>query len=78
MIIDTAYFERCVRTLEKAHSLLIDSDPEGIDYEMFRSASIKEFEIIPEQGGKLLRKILKPYSHSDKAIDQLYFKDVFR
>lgn len=45
---------------------------------MYRSACVREFEIILEQSGKLLRKVLKPYFHSSKAVDQLYFKDVFR
>lgn len=45
---------------------------------MYRSACVKEFEIILEQSGKLLRKILKPYYHSSNAVDQLIFKDVFR
>jgi nucleotidyltransferase substrate binding protein (TIGR01987 family) len=78
MNIDIAYFERCISTLQKAHSLLVKANPENIDYDMYRSACIKEFEIILEQSGKLLRKILKPYFHSSKAVDGLYFKDVFR
>lgn len=78
MKIDTSYYERCITTLEKAHGLLLEADPENIDFDMYRSASIKEFEIILEQSGKLLRKALKPYFHSSKAVDQLYFKDVFR
>jgi nucleotidyltransferase substrate binding protein (TIGR01987 family) len=78
MKIDIAYFERCISTLQKAHSLLVKANPENIDYDMYRSACIKEFEIILEQSGKLLRKILKPYFHSSKAVDGLYFKDVFR
>lgn len=45
---------------------------------MYRSACVKEFEIILEQSGKLLRKLLKPYFHSSKAVDELVFKDVFR
>lgn len=78
MKIDTVYFERCISTLEKAHGLLLNTDPESIDYDMYRSASVKEFEIILEQSGKLLRKVLKPYFHSSKAVDKLHFKDVFR
>ena len=39
---------------------------------------IKEFEIILEQSGKLLKKSLKPYFHTSKAVDKLYFKEVFR
>jgi Nucleotidyltransferase substrate binding protein like len=45
---------------------------------MYRSACVKEFEIILEQCGKLLRKVLKPYFHSSKAVDQLHFKQVFK
>lgn len=78
MSIDITYYERCISALEKAYTLLLKTDAENIDYDMYRSACIKEFEIILEQSGKLLRKILKPYFHSGKAVDQLYFKDVFR
>jgi nucleotidyltransferase substrate binding protein (TIGR01987 family) len=78
MQMDTTYFERCIHTLEKAYGLLIQANEENIDYDMYRSACIKEFEIILEQGGKLLRKVLKPYFHSNKVVDKLYFKDVFR
>ena len=78
MKIETAFLERCVSTLDKAQTLLKQADPENIDFDMFRSACIKEFEIILEQSGKLLRKGLKPYFHSSKAVDQLVFKDVFR
>jgi nucleotidyltransferase substrate binding protein (TIGR01987 family) len=78
MKIDITYFERCINTLEKANELLLKSDLGSIDYEMYRSACIKEFEIILEQSGKLLRKVLKPYFHSSKEVDKLFFKDVFR
>ncbi|TLV02738.1 nucleotidyltransferase substrate binding protein [Dyadobacter luticola] len=78
MNVDTTYYERCISTLEKAYELLLKSDVESIDYDMYRSASVKEFEIILEQSGKLLRKVLKPYFHSSQAVDQLYFKDIFR
>lgn len=75
---DTLYYERCINTLEKAYELLTKANPENIDYDMYRSASIKEFEIILEQSAKLLRKVLKPYFHSSKEADKLSFKDVFR
>ncbi|WP_439556788.1 nucleotidyltransferase substrate binding protein [Dyadobacter sp.] len=78
MNIDTTYYERCIETLEKAYSLLLDANPDDIEYDMYRSASVKEFEIILEQSGKLLKKVLKPYFHSTKAVDQLHFKDIFR
>jgi nucleotidyltransferase substrate binding protein (TIGR01987 family) len=78
MKIDTRYYDRCIDTLEKAHGLLINTDPTKIDYDMYRSACIKEFEIILELSGKLLKRLLKPYFHSTKAVDQLYFKEIFR
>ncbi len=78
MNIETAYLERCIATLDKALSLLKQSTPEVIDYDMYRSACVKEFEIILEQSDKLLRKVLKPFFHSSQAVDQLIFKDVFR
>jgi hypothetical protein len=78
MELDITYFQRCIVTLEKAHSLLLKSNPENTEHDIYRSACIKEFEIILEQSGKLLRKLLKPYFHSSKAVDQLVFKDVFR
>lgn len=78
MTIDTSHYDRCIRTLENAYSLLNDAHPESIEYDMYRSACVKEFEIILEQSGKLLRRVLKPYFHSSKAVDDLYFKDIFR
>ncbi|MDR1270979.1 MAG: nucleotidyltransferase substrate binding protein [Planctomycetaceae bacterium] len=78
MNIDTTHFSRCIATLEKALELLHKSDPNDILYDMYRSACIKEFEIILEQSGKLLRKTLKPYFHSSIAVDKLIFKDLFR
>ena len=76
--IDTTYYQRCIDTLEKAYGLLGKASPKAIEYDMYRSACIKEFEIILEQSGKLLRKALKPYFHSSREVDKLTFKDVFR
>jgi len=78
MTIDTTYYRRCILTLEKAHGLLNQADFSTLEYEMYRSASIKEFEIILEQSAKLLKKILKPHFATPKTVDQLSFKDCFR
>jgi nucleotidyltransferase substrate binding protein (TIGR01987 family) len=78
MHIDTSFLQRCVQTLERSLELLNSSDKDSIEYDMYRSASVKEFEIILEQSGKLLKKALKPYFHSSKDADRLYFKDIFR
>ena len=77
-MLDTTFIERCILTLEKALGLLKDSDQEDISYDMYRSACVKEFEIILEQAGKLLKKTLKPYHSSSSEADKLVFKDIFR
>ncbi|MFZ4543915.1 MAG: nucleotidyltransferase substrate binding protein [Saprospiraceae bacterium] len=76
--IDTIYLDRNIAALDKAHHLLHNTNPESIDFDMYRAACIKEYDVILEQSGKLLRKVLKPYFHSSKAVDKLAFKDVFR
>ena len=76
--IDTTFINRCIQTLEKAFSLLQQAEVKSIEYDLYRSATIKEFEIILEQSSKLLKKCLKPYFHSSKAVDKLSFKDIFR
>lgn len=77
-MIDTQFLKRCNQTLEEAYKQLTLSDQKSIQYDLYRSAVIKEFEVILEQSGKLLKKILLPYLHSKKALDQLTFKAIFR
>lgn len=76
--LDTTYIQKCNTALLRAYTLLKKYDEEEIEYEIYRSAVIKEFEIILEQSGKLLKKKLKPYLHTNKAVDKLVFKDIFR
>ncbi len=78
MKIDTTYLKRCILALDKAYHSLKNYSEEDIEYDIYRSATIKEFEIILEQSGKLLKKSLRPYFHTSKAVDSLYFKDIFR
>ena len=76
--LDTAFLLRCIDSLEGSFEELKKTDKEDIFYDIFRAAAIKEFEIILEQSGKLLRKCLRPYSHSPKEIAAMTFKEVFR
>jgi nucleotidyltransferase substrate binding protein (TIGR01987 family) len=78
MNLDTTFYDRCIDTLDKAYHLLKNEEPENVEFDLYRSACIKEFEIILEQSGKLLRKVLKPYFDSTKTADQLTFKNIFR
>jgi len=78
--IDTEHFDTCVATLEYALEKLksIKGNENNLEYNMAQSSCIKEFEIILEQGGKLLKKALKPYFPNSAAVDKLKFKDIFR
>ena len=77
-MIEIDYLNRCIETLEIAYTRLQNCHSKEIEYTIYRSAVVKEFEVILEQSGKLLKKCLKPYFHSSKAVDQLVFKDIFR
>jgi nucleotidyltransferase substrate binding protein (TIGR01987 family) len=76
--IDTTYLTKCNKALQRAYEELSKCDKDDFMYEMYRSATIKEFEILLEQSGKLLKKKLKPYFHTNKEVDKLVFKDIFR
>ncbi|MEY3219627.1 MAG: hypothetical protein RIT27_984 [Pseudomonadota bacterium] len=76
--LNTDYFVRCVQTLEQAFYALKTQPPETILYDVYRAACVKEFEIILEQTGKLLKKRLRDYFSSPKQADLLNFKDIFR
>ncbi len=78
MAITTEFLVRCINTLEAAFEQLQERGPEDTFYDIFRAASVKEFEIVLEQSGSLLRKRLRPYFASNRQADRLTFKDVFR
>ncbi|WP_457743860.1 nucleotidyltransferase substrate binding protein [Sulfurimonas sp.] len=76
--IDTTYLAKCNQALKRAYSSLQNVSDETIEYEIYRSAVVKEFEILLEQSGKLLKKVLRAYFSSNKEVDKLTFKDIFR
>lgn len=78
MNLNTDHLARCIRTLESSLALLDKAEPESIDYEVYRNAVVKGFELVLETSGKLLRKALKAYGGSPKAVDELFYKDVLR
>ncbi len=69
---------RCSQALDQAPTLLQESVPGTVLYELYRSACIKEFEIIIEMAGKLLKKALRPYFASHRQAEALVYKDIFR
>lgn len=78
MKLNTKHLGRCIQTLESSLELLQQSESESISYEIYRNATVKGFELALETAGKLLRKAIKPYFAGSRAVDELYFKDLFR
>ena len=78
MSIDTTFLRRCLRTLELALDELGRAEAGSIAYDIYRAACVKEFELVLEQAGKLLRKRLAAFFSSNKRADRLAFKDLFR
>ena len=76
--INTEFLSRCIQVLELSYKKIQNKDPGDIGYDIYRSACVKEFELILEQCGKLLKKRLQDYFSSNKAVDELNFKDIFR
>ena len=76
--IDTTFLEKYILALETVLQLLQKTKKDSLEYEIYRASTIKEFEIILEQSGKLLKKCLKPYFHSSKEVDNLAFKAIFK
>jgi nucleotidyltransferase substrate binding protein (TIGR01987 family) len=78
MNLNTDHYARCIHTLETTLVRLKAADPEEIEYEIFRNAVVKGFELTLETAGKLLRKALKAYTGRPREVDALTYKDVLR
>ena len=78
MSLNTNHLERCINTLQQSFILLQQQSPDSIEYEVFRNALIKGYELTLETSGKLLKKALKPYFSNPQEVEQLVFKDIFR
>lgn len=78
MTVSTEYITRCIQTLTTAMDGLERYDAADVMYEIYRAACVKEFELVLEQSGRLLRTKLRPYFASNRQADQLTFNDIFR
>lgn len=78
MSLNTDSFAHCTQTLEASLARLQGAQVGSVDYEVFRNAVVKGFELTLEMAGKLLRKALKAYVATPRLADELTFKDVFR
>ena len=79
MGIDTTFLRRCIQTLERAlDEIGRHEDASDILYDGCRAACVKEFELVLEQSGKLLKKRRAPFFASNRQAHSLAFKDLFR
>ena len=78
MALITDHLKRCIETLKQSHILLNQCKPESLEYEIYRNAIVKGYELTLETSGKLLKKALKPFFSNPREVDQLPFKDIFR
>lgn len=78
MSLNTEHLLRTIATLEQALLELQGAPSDSVRYDLFRNAAIKSFELSLETSGKLLRKALKAYGGSPRAVDALVFNDVLR
>lgn len=74
----TDHLLKCIQTLESSLALLEQSAADSIEFEIFRNSVVKGFELTLETSGKLLRRALKAYAASPRAVDELVYKDVIR
>ena len=78
MAIDTVFLNRYIDTLDAAFVQLQHHESTHAFYDIFRAASVKEFELVLELSGNLLKKRLRPYLASNRQADRLTFKNTFR
>ena len=78
MSIDTTYVTRCIATLEAALERLAPLEQDSVEYDIFRAACVKEFEVILEQSNRLLNRRLQPYFASERRVRDFTFAETFR
>jgi len=79
MKIDTTFLRRCIASLERAVAGIEQHDKDDeLMRDIYRAACVKEFELVLEQSGKLLRKRLAAWFASNREADRLHLKDLFR
>jgi nucleotidyltransferase substrate binding protein (TIGR01987 family) len=78
MNLRTEHLARCLQTLEKSLEQLKRAPEDSIDYEIYRNAVVKGFDLTLETSGKMLRRGLKTFTGNPRTVDELSFKDVLR
>ena len=76
--IDTGSLRRCISVLEVGHEKVKSYGEPEILRDVYQAACVKEFELVLEQSGTLLRKRLAAFFASNRQADELALKDLFR
>jgi nucleotidyltransferase substrate binding protein (TIGR01987 family) len=76
--LQTEHLKRCIQTLDSSVARLREARRDSVDYEIYRNAVVKGFELTLETAGSLLRKALKAYLSNPRKVDELTYKDAFR
>lgn len=72
------HLERSIQTLDQSLQYLQASEAGSVQYEVFRNAVIKGFELCLETSGNLLRKSLQGFVIDPRKVATLNYKDVLR
>ena len=76
--INVEYLKRSIESLRRSLDYLVRSVPDSVEYDIYRNAVVKGYELTLELAGGVLKKALKPYFASPTMVDRLVFKDIFR
>ena len=69
MPLNTDNLTRCIEILRQSLARLNEQKPDTLDYEIFRNATVKGYELTLETAGTLLKKALKPYFANPRDVD---------
>lgn len=78
ILLNTEHLKQCVLTLEYALEHLQKTAQGSVEYDVFRNAVVKGFELTLETAGKLIRKAIKAYLSNPKQANTLTYKEVLR
>ncbi len=76
--INTDFLVRSTGGLDRFLKELEKHEPGEFYYDLSRAACVKEFELILDESGSLLRRRLRPYFASAGEANRLVFNDLFR
>ena len=77
-MVDLTSLENCLASVQRAYAGLLGKPAESFEYEIYRSACVKEFELLLEVTVKVVKRVLREYVTSTGALAEMTFKEVLR